>query len=95
LTTGNNESSYDLSVTDAASFDDITDKVDSFEFKESKLRYCAWITIDGKKSGLLQKREIPRNKVYAIKITDDKKNEIFRMMEVADDSVDGEPIFLR
>ena len=91
--TKNKESSYDLSVIDTESLDDITNNVDWFELKESKLRYYAWITIAGKKSGLLQKREFPRNKVFAIKITDEKQNEIFRMMEIADDSVNGEPVF--
>ncbi len=91
--TKNKESSYDLSVIDTESLDDITNNVDWFELKESKLRYYAWITIAGKKSGLLQKRKFPRNKVFAIKITDEKQNEIFRMMEIADDSVNGEPVF--
>ena len=93
--TKNKESSYDLSVIDTDSLDDVTNNVDWFEFKESKSRYYAWIIVNGKKSGLLQKREPPRNKVFAIKITDEKQNEIFRMMEIADDTINGEPVFLK
>ncbi len=93
--TNDKETDYDLCVIDMQSSVDITNSIDDFELKESKLTSHAWIVIDGIKSGLLQMRKNPKNKVYSVKITGDKKNKIFRMMEVADDSVDGEPIFLK
>ena len=93
--TKNNESNFNLRVIDVKSSVDVTNIIDDFELKESQSASFAWMVIDGAKSGLLQMRKNPKNKVYSIKITDDKNNEIFRMMEVADDLVNGEPVFLK
>ena len=93
--TKNNESNFNLRVIEVKSSVDVTNIIDDFELKESQSASFAWMVIDGAKSGLLQMRKNPKNKVYSIKITDDKNNEIFRMMEVADDLVNGEPVFLK
>lgn len=93
--TENKENEINLCVIDMKSSVDVTNIIDDFELKESKSNSYAWIVIDGIKSGLLQMRKNPKNKVYSIRITGDKNNEIFRMMEVADDLVDGKPVFLK
>lgn len=78
-----------LSVFDTEQLEDITYKVEKFEFEESKNNTSAWITIDGLQYGLLPKREPSKNKIYAIRITDNKDNEIYKMMEVSDTTIYG------
>ncbi len=83
-----------LTVFDTQKLQDITDDVDHFELKETKIETYAWLTIKGERIGLCAKREEPSNNVYSIRMENKQGIGVHRLLEVADEIQNTIPVMI-